>query len=208
MLSKSALAGGGQIRWLPLEAFLGLYRGIFSERFFFFFLNLPIGVENASGAFWGWKMVSGRKKSPPTFWTYGPSWPHWSPMERQAPEVKVRRPRTLLLVDRLSDAGEFVQPLNLECICIDSRGAHLRLADDPWTSWARAAGNAPTPVCGCATVWLPLWHNCRTKTQPDQAPRYSSNWWNLTCSTGRLEKGSMTLYTRWRSLLHSTPGTR
>ncbi len=31
-------------------------------------------------------------------------------MERQASEVRVRQPRTSLLVNRLVDAGEFVQP--------------------------------------------------------------------------------------------------
>ncbi len=36
--------------------------------------------------------------------------PHRPPMEWQAPEVMIRRPRTPLLVDRLVDAGEFVQP--------------------------------------------------------------------------------------------------
>ncbi len=32
------------------------------------------------------------------------------PMERQAPEVRVKRPCTPLLVDRLADAGELIQP--------------------------------------------------------------------------------------------------
>ncbi len=61
MLSKSALTGGGHNRCPPLEAFLGLNGGIFSGRF----LNLPIGAENASAAFWGQKMLSGAEKIAP-----------------------------------------------------------------------------------------------------------------------------------------------
>ncbi len=53
---------GGQNRWPPLEAFIGLY----TEEFFLgVFFNLPIGAENASGAFGGQKMVSGTEKIAP-----------------------------------------------------------------------------------------------------------------------------------------------
>ena len=36
---------------------------------------------------------------------------HRSPMERLAPEARVRRPSTPLLIDRLADAGELPPPL-------------------------------------------------------------------------------------------------
>ncbi len=60
-MSKSALAGGGQNRWPPLEAFLGLYRGIFSGRFF----ELTDWGRKRFGAFLGQKMVSGAEKIAP-----------------------------------------------------------------------------------------------------------------------------------------------
>ncbi len=55
MLSKSALAGGGQNRCPPLEAFLGLNGGIFSGRFFELTdwgrkrIGGNLGTENAIG---------------------------------------------------------------------------------------------------------------------------------------------------------------
>ncbi len=55
MLSKSALAGGGQNRCPPLEAFLGLNGGIFSGRFFELtdwgrkHIGGILGAENAIG---------------------------------------------------------------------------------------------------------------------------------------------------------------
>ncbi len=61
MLSKSALAGGGQNRCPQLEVLLGLNGGFFGA----FFFNLPIGAENASGAFGGLKMLSGVEKNRP-----------------------------------------------------------------------------------------------------------------------------------------------
>ncbi len=64
MLSKSALAGGGQNRCSPLEAFLGLNEGIFSGRFFEL---TDWGRKCIGGIFGAENAIGGGKNCPQSF---------------------------------------------------------------------------------------------------------------------------------------------
>ncbi len=157
--------------------------------------------------------------------------PHRPPMERLAPETRVRRPRTPLLVDGIADAGKFLQPRQQKA----EPEMYREPRDAPKFGRQSLDIGAPYQPRRREPAWpampplqyveVPVYddqygiavgqrHTARpdpphththtpttTTTTPDGAQ-------NPMCSKERSGKSLTTPYTRWRSLPLSTHGTR